>query len=218
MNEDLSRRDVLKGASALSAAVATSSLLRPRAAHAGPMEDLPLLNALLSAEYGAIKAYDAGAAILMSPPSGDAQAAVAPAALAVAVHFQSQHREHAAKLAGIITASGGTPVAESTVTFSAPPSFRAGVLNVIKLACNAEKAAAVAYAETLKSLSVQTSAEVVGAIGGVESQHFIVLFLLANGIVSPSSTVMANDVVPQAFTSRLGSGTTGLQDVPDFTY
>lgn len=218
MLEDVSRRTVLKGAGALSAAVAASTVLKPGTAQAQPMQDIPLLNALLSAEYGAIAAYTAGAGILTTPPAGDPQAAVAPAALAVAVHFQSQHREHAAKLAGIITASGGTPVAESSVMFTAPAGFRAGVLNVIRLACNAEKAAAIGYAETLKSLSVQTSAEVVAAIGGVETQHFIVLFLLANGIVAPSSTVVAADVVPQAFVSRLGAGTTGLQDVPDFTY
>jgi hypothetical protein len=218
MHEDVSRRDVLKGATALSAGVALVSVLKPGTAHAQPMQDLTLLNALLAAEYGAIAAYTAGAGILMAPPSGDPQASVAPAALAVAVHFQSQHREHAVKLAGLITAGGGTPVAESSVMFTPPMGFRAGVLNVIRLACNAEKGAAIAYADTLKSLSSQASAEVVAAIGGVETQHFIVLYLLATGIVSPAPGVMPADVVPQAFTSRLGSGTMGLQDVPDFTY
>jgi hypothetical protein len=218
MTDQVSRRGVLAGGAVAVAGVALGTALNPATAHAQPMGDVGILNALLAAEYNAIKAYDAGAGILMAPPAMDPLVAVAPVALAVALRFQSQHREHAAKLASMITAMGGTPVAEASVMFTAPAGFRASVANVLKLAANAEKGAAISYASVQKNLTSQTSAEVVAAIGGVETQHFITLYLLANGVVVPGMMAMVTDIVPQAFVSRVGTGTMGLQDVTDFTY
>lgn len=185
------------------------------------MMDNNLLNALLSAEYNAIDAYTAGAGILMAPPAGDALASAAPTVLAVAVHFQSQHRDHAEQLRALITTMGGTPVPMPTMsTFTAPSGFTPGVANVIKLAANAEKAAAIAYADTLKAVTSSMSAKLLAAIGGVETQHYIVLSLLARGVVNATAMTMAmaNDVVPSSFVANVGTSTSSLEALADFTY
>ena len=218
MSDDLSRRDALLGGVALSA-VALATTLRPREANAQPMQDVMTLNALLTAEYQAVKAYDAGAMILMAPPMGDPLATAAPTVLAVAANFRQQHRDHAARLAQVITGMNGTPVAEASVMFTAPMGFTASVTNVIKLGANAEKAAAVAYAEALKVVSSQTAAEVVAAIGGVETQHFIVLHLLLKGVATPgpAAMTMITEVSPRPVVAIEGEAA-DLSTVPDFTY
>jgi hypothetical protein len=219
---EASRRDVLRGGALLAAGLGTALAITaaPRRARAQAMNDVQTLNALLTAEYSAVKAYDAGAAILTSPPATDPDRAAAPVVLAVAAHFQQQHRDHAAQLAAMVTSSGGTPVMESTVTFTPPTGFTASVANVIKLAANAEKAAAVAYADVLRTVTSQMAAKLIAAIGGVEAQHFIVLSLLARNVVGATAMTqaMAADVVPRSFVNAVGGGTTGLETVPDFTY
>lgn len=197
-------------------AVAASLAARARAQMAG---DTMILNALLSAEYQAVKAYDAGASILMSPPGGDPLASAAATVLAVAAHFQAQHRDHADALAGQIVLAGGVPVAEESVIFTPPEGFSASVLNVIRLAANAEKAAAVAYADTLKTVSSQMVARLLASIGGVESEHYIILSLLAQGVIAPTEATMAmaTQLVPTAFVTAQ-NGELGLGSVPDFNF
>jgi hypothetical protein len=221
--EERSRREALVGgATAMVAGLAATlaAAAKPREAQAQGMGDVAALNALLTAEYLAIGAYNAGAGILMSPPMGDALASIAPVALQVAAHFRQQHQDHAARLVSLIQAQQGTPVNQAAAVFSPPPGFTGTVLNVIRLAANKEKAAAVAYTKTHASITQQTAAEVIAAIGGVETQHFIVLYLLAKGVVVPGMALGMNatDLVPRSFVAQVGTGTMGLDSVMDFTY
>ena len=190
-----------------------------RGSDSGPTTnpDIANLNALLSAEYGAIKAYQAGAGILMSPPAADAQRASAPTFLAVANEFLREHQDHAEVLAETITALGGTPVAESSVVFTPPVGFMAGTLNVVRLACNAEKAAAIAYNGVIQALTASNNRFIASAIEGDETQHFVILYSLLKGLAAPSATVMPGRLVPQSFVSNVGTRM-GLQAYPDFTY
>jgi len=212
-------RDRLSALGALAAGGAALAVgAFARTASAG--DDVGALNGLLQAEYDAIAAYTAGAGILMSPPANDPLASAAPVVLAVAVHFQSQHKDHAKLLAATVQSLGGKPVDPGSGTFTAPPGFTPSVLNVIRLAANAEKAAAVAYNEGVKVVSSGDNAEILAAIGGNETQHYVLLSLVAQGIAGPTATTMANasDFVPESFVSTVGKGTTGLEAVPDFTY
>jgi bacterioferritin (cytochrome b1) len=181
---------------------------------------IEIMNALLSAEYAAVQAYNAGAAVLMKPPPGDPLESAAPTVLAVAVHFQQQHRDHAEQLVARIMADGGTPVDESTITFTPPAGFTPSVMNVIRLAANAEKDAAVTYSQVLAEVDTATQATLVASIGGVEAQHYIVLSLVAQGVVqaTPTTMAMAMQLTPTAFVLSPAAGVDGLMSVPDFTY
>ena len=216
-----SRRDALVRGVALAAGagVVVATLLKSKVARADT-GDATLLNALLSAEWAAIAAYTAGAQYLASPSQSDPMASSAPTVLAVAQHFAQQHQDHATQLSAAVTAAGGTPVAQSSVTFTPPQGWTASVLNVLKLAANAEKAASIAYTETLKQISAATAAQLVASIGGDETQHFTILSLIILGIAAPTADTlsMATDVVPRSFTASPAAGVEGLETVPDFTY
>lgn len=204
---------------AVGVGAAFAATFHEQKAHA-QMDDVAVLNALLSAEYAAVKAYDAGAGILMDPPEGDPLATAAPTVLAVAVHFQQQHRDHAVQLAARITADGGTPVEEASVMFTPPAGFTPSVLNVIRLAANAEKDAAVAYNQVLAEVDSQMHASLIASIGGVEAQHFIVLSLVAQQVVqaTEATAAMAMELTPTAFVVSPAGGVDGLSMIPDFTY
>jgi hypothetical protein len=178
------------------------------------------MNALLSAEWSAIAAYDAAAGYLAAPSSSDAMATIAPTVLAVAKHFASQHQDHAAQLGAAVTEAGGAPVAQSSVVFAAPAGWTPSVLDVLKLAANAEKAASIAYTDALKQLSAASAAQLAASIGGVETQHYVLLSLLVLGVAEPTTLMrwMVTDVVPRSFTGSPASGVAGLETVADFTY
>jgi len=216
-----SRRQALSRGVALAAGagLVVATLLKPRVARADD-GDATLLNALLSAEWAAIAAYTAGAQYLGAPDGGDPMASAAPTVLAVAQHFAQQHQDHATQLSAAVTAAGGTPVAQSSVTFTPPNGWTASVLNVLKLAANAEKAAAIAYTDTLKQISAAAAAQLVASIGGDETQHYTILSLIILGVAAPTADTlsMATDVVPRSFTASPGTGVEGLETVPDFTY
>ena len=151
-NKFLSRRALLGGAAVTGSALA----LQACGDDVGPVvpnPDIPPLNGLLAAEYGAIAAYTAGIPILEMPPTGDPLAANGPALGVIARAWQAQHREHAAQLAATVTAIGGTPVAESSITFTAPTGFTPNVRNVMVLACNAEKAVVFALSDAIDAPS-----------------------------------------------------------------
>jgi Ferritin-like domain len=226
-NAETSRRDVLRW-SALASTGAVLAACSSTSAGATPAADagdtnaaaVPLLNALLSAEWGAVAAYAAGAGILSAPPAGDPMASSAPVYLVVATHFQSQHVAHAAALAAAVEMLGGTPVAQASVTFAAPTGFTPTVTNVLKLAANAEKAAAVAYNATVPQLPVTNELRfLAGSILGDETQHFVLLYSLLEGVAAagPNFATGAAQIAPTDFTSTVGSDV-GLQSVADFTY
>jgi hypothetical protein len=180
--------------------------------------DVAALNALLSAEYAAVKAYDAGAAILMTPPAMDPLADLAPIALAAALRFQSQHRDHAEVLAEAVTVARGTPIDEATVTFTPPAGFSPSVLNVLKLACNAEKGASIAYNQTVMALRGANHRVLAAAIEGDETQHFIVLYALLKGVAAPGPNIaMVERIVPTSFVTTV-SGEPGLETVAPLAF
>jgi len=211
---------LVEGAAAVAGAVvATSVMVRAKEARADAGDDITTLNALLSAEYNAIKAYSAGAGIIGAAPSSDPFFAAKSVVTAVAVHFQQQHKDHAVKLDATIKALGGTPVAEDSVTFTAPAGLKPTIQSVLELAANAEKNASIAYCDVLKTITASENAELIAAVGAVETQHFIVLSLILQSIVAPTATTESGvaDVVPTAFAVTLGSDK-GLETVPDFTF
>lgn len=179
--------------------------------------DIAPLNALLAAEYAAVIAYDAGAEILMSPPAGDPLGSLAPGLLAVAGRFQAQHRDHAVELARAVGALGGTPIAESSVNFVPPAGFTPSVENVLKLAANAEKAAAIAYDSSVAVLAEPQNRFVASAIEGDETQHYVVLAALVRGLATPGESFAAPPVVPTSFVSSTTSGA-GLDTIPNLEF
>lgn len=216
----LSRRAFLGGAAVTGSALALEAC-GDDVAPPGRNPDIDPLNNLLAAEYGAIAAYAAGIPILTMPPASDPQAASGPVLAAIATNWQAQHREHAAQLATAITAIGGTPVAQSTITFTAPTGFTGTVRNVMVLACNAEKAAALAYNQAVKTMSSASSRYLAGNIEGSETQHFVILYTLLKQVVAPNVVnliTMTGEVAPKAFVANVGTGTNGLASIADFTY
>jgi len=224
LDHDLSRRQMLVRAAAAATALslAVSINLASRKAEAkvnpapDPVKDNAVLNALLTAEYDAIATYTAGAGIIAADSA--TPQATRDVVTSVAVHFQDQHKQHAAALKKLILDTGGTPVTDG-LTAKIPTSFptAATTTDVMKLAADKEKHAAVAYVQVMKSISTPTAAKLVAAIGGVETQHFVVLYLLVEGLISANDSTKMNPtlVVPAAFVLDVGgSGTTNLETFP----
>jgi len=217
---DHNRRRAVEAALAAAAGFALATLVPSRRALAGraglaaAVSDVDSMNALLDA----IATYTSDAAVLTSADASDPNAAIAPTVLAVATQFQSHHKDHAAALTSLIKASGGTPVASGTAQI--PTGFKPSVLNVIGLAANAERAAAIAYVSTLKTLSSTSAATLAASIGGVEAEHFVFLYALADGLLQGTAltTAMATSVVPTSFIVQVGAGTSGLDGLTAFTF
>ena len=221
----LTRREVLVRAAASAAgiglALSISSAARKASAKIDPppdpAKDNGVLNALLAAEFDAVATYTAGAAIIAADAGTDPDTKTV--VTDVAVHFQSQHMQHAAALKKLIEDNGGTPVADTGMA-SIPASFPAAATttDVIKLGADKEKQAAYIYAEVMKTITTQTAAKLVAAIGAVETQHFVVLYLLAEGLIAPTAMTGMSPtlVVPAAFILNVGEpGTTNLENFPE---
>ena len=233
--KESSRREILRWSAiastgAVVAACSSSGSANDGGTDAGPGDAsandggndaaIAVLNTLLAAEWAAVAAYKAGAAILQAPPNGDPLASSAPVFLAVATHFSAQHQAHAGALGAAIVQLGGTPVDQSSVTFTAPPGFTPSVTNVLKLAANAEKAASIAYNGTVPQLPPSNELRfLAGSILGDETQHFVLLYSLLKGVAAagPNVSTGANQIAPTDFVSTVGSDM-GLQSVADFTY
>jgi hypothetical protein len=220
-HNDLSRRQVLVRAAATAAslglAVSLSTATRRARAEVNPTPDPDadntVLNALLSAEYDAIATYTAGAGIIAADET--TPEATRKVVTDVAVHFQSQHKQHAAALKAMIEANDGTPVADG-MTAKIPESFDdPTTVGVMKLAADKEKQAAIAYADVMKSISTQAAAKLVASIGAIETQHFVVLYLLVEGLIEANAATAMSPtlVVPAAFVLDVGGdGTQSLED------
>ena len=219
-HSDLSRRQVLVRAAATAASLGlavsmSAATRRARAAvnpEPDPEKDNDVLNALLTAEYDAIATYTAGAGIIADDT--DTAQATRDVVTAVAVHFQDQHKEHAAALKALIEENDGTPV-EDSMEAKIPESFdEPTTLGVMKLAADKEKQAAIAYAEVMKSISTAAAAKLVASIGAIESQHFVVLYLLVEGLITANAMTAASPglIVPAAFVLDVGgAGTQSLE-------
>jgi bacterioferritin (cytochrome b1) len=223
MTNLISRREALVRAAAaaagLSLAVSMTAAARRAQAKVEPEPDATAdnetLNALLAAEYDAVATYTAGAGII----GGDT---VTPAATKtivtdVALHFQSQHAQHAEALKKLIEDNDGTPVTAPAGP-TLPGSFNAATANttdVMKLATDKEKQAAYTYAQVMKTISTPTAAKLVASIGAIETQHWIVLFLLVQGLAAANAKTGMNPtlIVPAAFVLDVGpSGSTNLEN------
>jgi hypothetical protein len=218
VDHGLSRRQVLVRSAATAAGLGLSISLTTsrRKAYADvdpqpdPKADEKTLNSLLTAEYDAVATYTAGVAII------DADSATAQATRdvvkGVATHFRDQHSEHATALRALIESNGGTAAPDSK-TPKLPDSFpakTARTTDVIKLAADKEKQAAFTYTQVLKTISTQAAAKLVASIGGVEAQHFVVLYLLAEELAVPTAKTASNPrlVVPAAFILDVGGADT----------
>lgn len=179
------------------------------------------LNALLGVEYTLIAAYAVVIPILMQPPTGDPLQANGPALSVIATSWQEHHRAHARELVSAVTALGATPVAESSVTFTAPTGFTATVRNAMVLLCNAEKGAAVAYNQAVAVMTTADARYLATIIEGAEAQHFVVLYTLLKQVVAPNATMlitMINEIAPKAFVNSVGSMPNGLSSIAPFNY
>jgi rubrerythrin len=161
---------------------------------------------LLAAEYDAVATYSAGATIIAADT--DTPQATRDIVTSVALHFRDQHRQHAAALAAMIEANGGDAV-KDTGRATLPASFpaqSATTVDVIKLGADKEKQAEFTYTQVMAAISTQNAAKLVAAIGAVETQHFVVLYLLAEGLISATEkTAMSPTlVVPAAFILDVG--------------
>jgi rubrerythrin len=222
-SNELTRRQLLvrTAATATTLSLSMSMLAAARTARAevdpprNPTADNNALNALLQAEYDAIATYTAGADIIGKDTATDA--GLRDTVLKVAVHFQDQHKEHAAALKAMIEANGGTAASDDGKA-SIPASFTApDTIAVIKLAADKERAAAFTYAAVLRTISTAAAAKLVASIGGVESQHFVVLYLLAEGLIAGNAKTnsMASLVVPASFILDVGpTGSVNLENFP----
>lgn len=220
LDHDLTRRQALVRAAAtatgLGLAISFSAASRrARAATPEPegAADNDALNALLKAEYDAIATYTAGAGIIDA--DANTPQATRDVVTAVAVHFRDQHRQHAAALAHLIEDNDGTPVVDD-MKAKLPDSFDDMTTSgVIKLAADKEKQAAVAYTNVMSAIGGAAAAKLIASIGAVESQHFVVLYLLAEGLIAANDmTAMSPElVVPAAFVLDVGgSGTLNLEN------
>ena len=224
-NEDLSRREALGGGTAavlagLGAAVAVSGVGREAQAQPSP-SDAAKLNTLLRAEYDAILTYGIAETYLMSPDMTDAQRAQAATVREVVSYFKEHHTAHAARLSTLVTTLGGTPVGRGEVLQATiPAGFRATVDNLIKLAANKEKRAAIEYIRALQTISSATAAELVAAIGGIEAQHFIALYLVGKRVFEiPAMMPMVQALAPRPFVALTDATATastlaGLDNIP----
>jgi hypothetical protein len=224
-NEDLSRREALGGGTAAVLAglgVAAAAATFGGEAHAQTSaSDAAKLNTLLRAEYDAILTYGIAETYLMSPDGSDAQRAQAPIVREVASYFKEHHTAHAARLSTLVTTLGGTPVGRGEVLQATiPTGFRATVSNLIKLAANKEKKAAIEYVRALQTISTATAADLVAAVGGVEAQHFIALYLVGKGVFEIQAMMpMVQALSPRPFVSladasATGSTLAGLDNIP----
>ena len=182
--------------------------------------DVEPLNALLSAEYNAITAYTAGAGLIGGAPNTDPLFALGDVITKIAVDIQAQHKLHAAALVDAIEALGGTAVVEADIAkgFKAPQGLADNptITNVLKFAASAERGAAVAYNQVLAGFEDAKHRFLAASIEGDETQHFIVLAALVLGLADPGPNLdldSADDVIPAAFVSKVGS-VDGLNAAP----
>jgi ferritin-like protein len=223
---DVSRRQAVIQGAAAATAIGLVALLKPSTTHAQTTgNDLAVLKALLTAERNAIKTYEAGKGVIDAATASDPLFAYAGVVTAIALHYRSQHIDHAAKLASYLDAQGGTDDVGPGVA-QIPAGFVGNIKNVIDLATNAEREAAVAYTEVQKSIGKTENAELAAAIGAVETQHFVVLNLVARGFVVPPDgtkgktaaemSTVASKFAPRSFVVGL-SNSLGLDD-PNLPY
>lgn len=130
--------------------------------------DVNILNVALGLEHEAINAYQLGA------QSGLLQKPV----LAVAVLFQSHHKQHRDALIGAIKQLGGMPVAEKSMDDYAKELNAASLktqTDVLMLAQKLEHGAANAYLGVIPSFDSKDLAQISGRLAADETMHWTAL-------------------------------------------
>lgn len=221
-NDKLSRRALLRGAAAAVPAGVLAACGGDNTP-TGPNADITPLNALLVAEYTAIATYMAGINILNAPPAGDPLIAQSGALAAIATQWMAQHTAHSVALKNAVMAIGGTPALQAGITFTPPAGVTLSITNVLKIAANAEKGAAIAYNNTVATLSSAGNRFLAATIEGDETQHFVVLYSLLKGLAAPTTALASmgtSGIVPKTFVSTPTGGdmTTSLEGLANFTY
>jgi rubrerythrin len=165
----LPRRDLLKGAGALSAgAVLMLAGAGSRAQAASGEGDVAILNVALALEHEAIAAYQLGAT------SGLLQKPV----LDTAVRFQSDHKAHRDALVATIRKLGGKPTEELSVekyTSSLGAASLKNQVDVLQLAARLELGATNAYLSVIPSFRDGQLAKVAGRLAADETLHWTLL-------------------------------------------
>jgi Ferritin-like domain len=168
-----SRRSLIRGAGTATLSAVAVALLagcESRAADkpmaADPAGDVGVLNAALGLEYQAIAAYQVGA------ESGLLQRPV----LALAMQFQSDHKQHAQLLSTTIAKLGGTAVmAKPAADYRFPTDQLKNQADVLRFAAGLEKGAASAYLGAVPVFANKDLAKAAASILGDETMHWAVL-------------------------------------------
>jgi hypothetical protein len=179
-----------------------------------PLADNERLNQLLRIEYDLVACYDFAQPLI-------AQDATTPQTersnvTKLALHFQSQHKQHALALRSLIQTNGGTPATDDKKAMlpSALDTTSAKTLQLIQLGADKERDAAVQFAQAMLSLSTRGAASLVAAIGAVHTQQFTFMYLLAERIalLTDRAGMTPEQVVPAAFILDVGgTGTVNLE-------
>ncbi|MCP3099152.1 ferritin-like domain-containing protein [Myxococcus sp. K15C18031901] len=225
MTDDSSRRDALRSLSAAAGLVLPTGRLSPKLPRGAP-DDRAVLRALLTTERDTLKTYDVVLAAIDAVSSTDPLFLFQGVLKATALHFRDHHREHATLVVRYLTQQGGTDdVGEGQAHI--PAGFVPSLQNVIDLATNAEKDAALAHGEAQKTLTEGGNAGLASAISATESQHFVLLDLVARGFVlppaatahQPADALAASTarLVPRAFVVTQGDSP-GLEDERDLPF
>lgn len=142
-----------------------------------PDADIRILNTAIGAEHEAVAAYQVGA------ESGLLSAGV----LAVAIKFQSQHKEHVDALAAVVAKLGGQAV-EPAATYSFPVEKLKNETDVLTFAAGLERGAVSAYVGAIPIFADRTLSAAAASILADEAMHWAIL-----------RNALGQDPVPDAF-------------------
>ncbi len=170
------RRDFFKAlaVAGVGAAAGSAVLSRPAFAQGGG-GDLDIGNFALTLEYLEAEFYTR--AVDSGVVSGDALAAV--------INLREHELAHVDALTGLITQSGGTPVAKPTFTF--PPDTFSSQASILSLAGTFEPVGVGAYLGAAPMIQSPDVLAAAGSIAGVEGEHVVTINNL-NGVVPPANT------------------------------
>lgn len=144
----------------------------------GKAGDIDLMNVALTLEHQAIAAYDLGAASGLL--KGDA--------LALAVHFQNQHKAHRDLLTDTVKKFGGAP-AQPLAKYEFDTSKIKTAEDVLVFALGLEAGATTAYLGTLTKFATRELIPIVGGIACDEAQHAAAIRMALKQQPAPDAVV-----------------------------
>jgi hypothetical protein len=145
----------------------------------GKAGDIDLMNVALVLEHQAIAAYDLGAASGLL--KGDA--------LALAVHFQNQHKAHRDLLTDTIKKFGGAPNQPLAKYEFADAAKIKTAEDVLVFALGLEAGATSAYLGTLTKFATKELIPIVGGIACDEAQHAAAIRMALKQQPAPDAVV-----------------------------